>query len=117
MTLYVRLGAEIANHCKTSQTVKLINEVLGRTISNGLGELSSSTTIISITTGNQNQIIHLDSLNINIQVYHSLSYPYVWILDQSLPIWIYSWGFLYNSHIRTIYSGNHLNNQRKSTQP
>ena len=34
------------NHCKTSQTVRLINEVLGRTTSNGLGELSSSTTIM-----------------------------------------------------------------------
>ena len=44
--LYIRLGAEMVNHPKTFQTVKLINEVRDRTTSNGLGKLSSSTTIM-----------------------------------------------------------------------
>ena len=46
MMLYIRLGAEMVNHSKTSQIVKLINEVLVRATSNGFGELSSSTTIM-----------------------------------------------------------------------
>ena len=62
---------------------------------------------------NHNQIIHLILLNIIIQVYLSLSYPYARVLVQSLPIWMYNWDFMYDSYIGTIYSASHPNNQRK----